>query len=102
MRVPVPSAQIQRVHEGGLKMADTDVGARPATWRVVLAFILDLLMAFVVIGFLVAWMFGGLTEEGFNLTGGPAFLLFGLIIAYFVIFNRFLGGTIWKRILRAK
>ena len=25
-----------------------------------------------------------------------------LIVAYFIIFNKFLGGTIWKQILRAK
>ncbi len=27
---------------------------------------------------------------------------FALMIAYFVIFNKYLGGTIWKRILKAK
>jgi hypothetical protein len=29
-------------------------------------------------------------------------LMFALVISYFVIGNRFLGGTIWKRILRAQ
>jgi hypothetical protein len=55
-----------------------------------------------VLGYAVATVFGGRTEGGFNLTGGPALLMFALIVAYFVVFNRFLGGTIWKRILRAK
>lgn len=44
---------------------------------------------------------GGLTEDGFGLQGGPALLLFALTIAYFVLFRRFLGGTLWQRILQA-
>lgn len=72
-----------------------------ATWRIVLAAIFDFLTAFFASGFLVASIFGGRTENGFSLEGGPALLAFALVIAYFIIFNRFLGGTIWKRILRA-
>ncbi|MCF1505971.1 hypothetical protein L0F51_19610 [Afifella sp. H1R] len=73
-----------------------------ATWRVVLAFILDFFTAFLGLGFLVAWATGGLTEKGFSLEGGPAFLLFAGVVAYYVILNRFFGGTIWKHILRAQ
>jgi uncharacterized RDD family membrane protein YckC len=84
-------------------MADAEQKpAGPSTWRIVLAAILDFLTAFIVLGYAVATVFGGRTAEGFNLTGGPALLFFGLIIAYFIVFNRYLGGTIWKRILRAK
>ena len=72
-----------------------------ASWRIILAFILDLLMAFFVLGFLISRVFGGATETGFALEGWTALLLFALIVAYFVVFNRFLGGTIWKRILGA-
>lgn len=72
-----------------------------ATWRIILAFILDLLTAFFVLGYVISLVFGGATENGFSLQGGPALLLFAAIIAYFVIFNRFLGGTIWKRVLGA-
>jgi len=79
---------------------DTETAKPPATWRVVLAFLFDLIMAFVVLGYVIASIFGGKTEEGFSLTGGPAFLLFALVIAYFVVFNRFFGGTLWKRIFR--
>jgi hypothetical protein len=57
---------------------------------------------FWVAGFAVASIFGGKTENGFSLTGGSAFLCFALMVGYFVIFNKFLGGTIWKRILKAK
>lgn len=83
-------------------MAETQQPTSPATWRIVLAAILDFLTAFFVLGFAVATVFGGRTEGGFQLSGAPALLLFALIIAYFVVFNRFLGGTIWKRILRAR
>lgn len=74
----------------------------PSTWRLVLAAVLDFLTAFVVFGYLVARLTGGLTDTGFNLTGWPAALAFLLIIAYFIIFNKFLGGTIWRWILGAR
>ncbi len=77
-------------------MSGTD---RPvAHWRIILAFVLDLLSSFVVIGFLVAELFGGRTEGGFTLGGWRAILLLALIIAYFVIGGRN-GGTIWQRVL---
>ncbi|TWF54177.1 RDD family protein [Neorhizobium alkalisoli] len=79
-----------------------NTGKAPATWRIVLAFILDFFTIFVAAGFLVASIFGGMTEEGFQLNGAPAFLCFALMIAYFVVFNRFFGGTIWKYILKAR
>ena len=72
-----------------------------ASWRIILAFLLDLITGFVVIGWLVAWATGSLTQGGFSLNGGPALLFFALLIGYFVVFNRYLGGTIWKRILGA-
>lgn len=83
-------------------MPDTNAEIRPATWRIVLAAILDFLTAFLVLGYIIASIFGGKTEDGFQLNGMPAFLLFALIVAYFILFNRYLGGTIWKRILRAR
>ena len=72
-----------------------------ATWRIILAFVLDLLTAFFALGFIVSRLFGGATESGFSLEGWTAVLLIALIVAYFVVFNKFLGGTIWKRILGA-
>lgn len=74
----------------------------PSTWRIVLAALLDFLTAFFGLGFIIASLTGGTTEKGFSLEGGPAFLLFALVVAYFVVFNKFLGGTIWKRILGAR
>lgn len=67
-------------------------------WKRVLAFLLDLFGSFILFGLIIAKFTGETTEEGFYLTGGSAFLLFALVIAYFVIFNKFLGGTIGKRI----
>lgn len=83
-------------------MNNTTPTAGPASWRIILAFLLDFFSAFFVLGFAVASVMGGRTEDGFQLNGLPALVLFGLMIAYFVVFNRFLGGTIWKRILKAQ
>ncbi|MBP1850107.1 hypothetical protein [Rhizobium halophytocola] len=79
----------------------SDVDNRPSTWRVVLAAIFDFLTIFILGGWLIAALTGGLTGHGFALNGWPALLLFVLIIAYFVVGNR-IGGTLWKRILRAR
>lgn len=80
----------------------TSPSPQPATWRIVLAFILDFFTAFWVLGFLVASILGGRTENGFELNGLSAIVFFASIIAYFLVFNRYLGGTIWKRLLKAK
>ena len=77
--------------------------AKPiATWRKVLAAIFDFLMVFFVFGYIIGYFAGGLTDKGFNLTGWPALLLMALVVAYFVIFRKFLGGTIWQRIFGAR
>lgn len=73
----------------------------PATWRIVLAAILDFFTAFGLLGYLVARFTGNLTETGFSLSGGPAWLLFALIAVYFVA-GRYLGGTLWQRILKSR
>lgn len=80
-------------------MADTRDTA-PATWRIILAAVLDFFTAFFVLGYLVARFTGNLTESGFSLSGGPAWLLFALIALYFVA-GYFLGGTLWQRVLKA-
>ena len=68
------------------------------TWKKVVAAILDFLTVFVVVGFVIAAFTGDTTGNGFSLEGGPALVLFGLVVAYFVVLPR-LGGTIWQRIL---
>lgn len=83
-------------------MTDAEAYKGPATWRIVLAALLDFITAFFGIGYILASIFGGKTETGFNLQGGPALLFLILLVAYFLVFNKYLGGTIWKRILRAQ
>ncbi|MBV9347747.1 MAG: hypothetical protein JO245_07200 [Pseudolabrys sp.] len=70
-----------------------------STWRKVAAAVLDFLFVFFIAGYAIASLTGNVGEEGFDLKGGPAFLLFAVVILYFVIFTRFLGGTPWQRLL---
>ncbi len=68
-------------------------------WKRGLAATLDFFTAFFLFGWLIGYFTGGITANGFNLTGGPALLLFAVIVAYFFIGRRFAGGTLWDRIL---
>jgi hypothetical protein len=70
---------------------------RPATWKVILAGILDFLLVFFVGGYLVAMLTGGATEGGFQLNGWPALLLLALVILYFWGMKR-IGGTVFQRL----
>ena len=72
-----------------------------ATWRKVVAAILDFITIFFVGGYLIGALTGNLTSSGFKLEGMSALLLFILIIAYFYVGRKFLGGTLWQRILSA-
>jgi len=73
---------------------------RPATWKVVVAFILDLLTSFILFGYVIAKLTGNTTEGGFELTGLLALVLFAAVIAYMWVMPR-LGGRLWQRILGA-
>lgn len=70
-----------------------------ATWRKVLAALLDFLTVFFAGGYAIAQMTGNVTTDGFKLEGMPALALFTLIAVYFVAGSKYLGGTIWQRIL---
>jgi len=72
-----------------------------STFRTIVAAILDFITIFGFGGYLVAKFTGNTTDGGFQLEGMPALVLFALIIAYFVL-GRYLGGTLWQRILRTK
>ena len=77
--------------------------AKPvSTWRKVLAGILDFFTIFFVAGYVIGYATGSLTADGFELNGGPAFLFFGVLIAYLVVFSKYLGGTLWQRILKTR
>jgi hypothetical protein len=73
-----------------------------STWRKVVAAILDFIFVMFIGGYAIGYMTGNLTEEGFSLNGGPAFILFAVIVLYFVIFTRYLGGTLFQRLLGAR
>ena len=70
-----------------------------STWRKVVAAILDFIFVLMIGGYAIGYMTGNLSDEGFDLKGGPAFILFAIIILYFVVFTRFLGGTVFQRLL---
>ena len=73
-----------------------------ATWRKVVAAILDFFMIFFVGGYVIGRLTGNLSDGGFSLEGAPALILFAVIAAYFVIFTKFLGGTLWQRLLSVR
>jgi DMSO reductase anchor subunit len=79
----------------------TDQRRPVATWRKVIAAIFDFLTVFFVGGYVIGKLTGNLTDDGFKLEGLPALLLFAIVIAYFVVGRKYLGGTIWQRIFRA-
>jgi len=66
------------------------------------AAILDFLPVFFDGGYAVGYLTGSLTPDGFALEGGPALILFAVIIFYFVVFSKYLGGTLWQRLLKAR
>ena len=83
-----------------MSKSDQVAAAKPvSTWRKVFATILDFLFIFFIAGNAVATMTGNTTDEGFDLKGGPAFIVFAIIILYFVIFTKYLGGTLFQRLL---
>ncbi len=73
-----------------------------ATWRKVVAAVLDFIFIFAVGGYAIAKFTGNVTENGFELQGWPAFLLFAIVVLYFIVFRRFLGGTLFQRLLGAR
>ena len=66
------------------------------TWRIIVAFIFDLISAFLIFSWLVANFTGGITGQGFNLDGWPVLVCFALIALYFIIGSR-TGGTVTRR-----
>jgi hypothetical protein len=72
------------------------------TWKIVLAFVLDLITVYFLGGYLIAMFTGQLTESGFRLQGWSAILLIAVMVAYFTLSGRLLGGTFWQRILKTR
>lgn len=81
----------------------TETGQRSISrWRIILAAILDFLTAFFVFGYIVGSVTGETTDGGFELNGISALVAFALIVAYFWLGGKYFGGTIWRRILKAR
>ena len=54
---------------------------------------------FMVLGWVLALLFGGASATGFQLSGGPAILLFVIGFAYFIVLEAVAGGTLGKLII---
>jgi hypothetical protein len=70
-----------------------------AAWRKITAAALDFIFVFFIAGYFVGYLTGNLTSNGFELKGAPALFVFAAIALYFVVFTRFLGGTLWQRVV---
>ena len=77
----------------------TEVTKPHPNWKIILAALLDFVTMFAVGGYVIGKLSGQATEDGFSLSGLPALLSIALIIAYFIIGNRYFRGTLWKHIL---
>lgn len=63
-------------------------------WKMVIAVIIDLIVGFFVLGYLVAAVTGNTTPEGFKIEGAPALIFFALLATYI-----YLGYKVWKKSL---
>jgi len=69
--------------------------------RRAIAILIDTLLLCIV-AYLIALGTGGTTSDGFDLRGGPAFLLFGIGLAYYVVMEATSGATLGKRAVGLK
>ena len=72
--------------------------AKAPMWKRIIAGILDFLLVFMGGGYAIASLTGNTSESGFELNGAPALVLFALVIGYFVVCNKWLGGTVFQRV----
>jgi uncharacterized RDD family membrane protein YckC len=69
--------------------------------RRAVAIIIDMIVLGI-LGYVIAMFTGMRTPDGFNLVGGPAFLWFGIGLAYYVVMEVQTGGTLGKMALGMK
>jgi hypothetical protein len=83
--------------------ASASAVTKPAFWRRGLAGFFDFMTVFFVGGYVIGSLSGERTADGgFNLNGLPALALLVVIVLYFYLGWKVLGGTIWQRIFRAR
>lgn len=68
--------------------------------RAVAILIDSVLLCFV--AYAIAFATGGATREGFAIEGGPAFLFFGVVLAYYTVMEALSGATLGKRAMGLK
>ena len=72
-------------------------------WRRGLAGFFDFLTILFVGGYLIGSVAGERTSDGgFHLTGMAALVLFAVVILYFYLGWKVVGGTLWQRIFAAR
>ena len=69
--------------------------------RRALAVIIDTILL-AIVGYVIALATGNTTTSGFELQGGPAFLLFGIALAYYIVMEATTGQTLGKMAMKLK
>ena len=69
--------------------------------RRAVAIIIDMIVLGI-IGWVLAMALGGATSDGFNLSGAPALIWFLVALAYYVVMEVQMGGTLGKLALGLK
>jgi len=70
-------------------------------FRRAIAVIIDGILLMIV-GYALAQVMGGATATGFELQGGPAFIFFGIALAYYIVMEAITGQTLGKMAMKLK
>jgi len=65
-----------------------------------IAFVIDFILAFGVVGYILGLVFGMTTENGFMLTGFPMLIMIGWLVFYFWGMRKMGKKTVGKMILK--
>lgn len=66
-------------------------------WRALAAVIDTVLLA--IVAYVIAWLSGSTTRDGFELHGGPFFLTLLIMLAYYITLEGLFGATVGKSVL---
>jgi uncharacterized RDD family membrane protein YckC len=69
--------------------------------RRAVAVIIDSILLFIV-AYVLAASTGATTAEGFQLQGGPAFLMMAIGLGYYIVMEAMSGATLGKRVMKLK